>query len=57
MKFEYKDGVIWANPDKEEDIRRYMPGILIPNPLQAEGYVQPYGDSPLDRENVSESVF
>ncbi|MBP3610211.1 MAG: cardiolipin synthase [Lachnospiraceae bacterium] len=43
--------------DKEEDIRRFMPGILEPNPVQAEGYVQPYGDSPLDRENVSESVF
>ena len=43
--------------DKEEDIRRYMPGILLPNPVVSEGYVQPYGDSPLDRENVSESVF
>ncbi len=46
-----------ARPDKEEDIRRYMPGMLMPNPVQAEGYVQPYGDSPLDRENVSESVY
>jgi len=46
-----------VRPDKEEDIRRYMPGMLTPNPVQAEGYVQPYGDSPLDRENVSESVF
>jgi len=51
--------VTWnsVRPDKEEDIRRYMPGILEPNPMVAEGYVQPYGDSPLDRENVSESVF
>lgn len=51
--------VTWnsVKPDKEEDIRRYMPGMLTPNPVQAEGYVQPYGDSPLDRENVSESVF
>ena len=46
-----------AKQDKEEDIRRYMPGMLTPNPIGAEGYVQPYGDSPLDRENVSESVF
>ena len=46
-----------VKPDKEEDIRRYMPGMLTPNPITAEGYVQPYGDSPLDRENVSESVF
>lgn len=51
--------VTWnsVKPDKEEDIRRYMPGMLTPNPVVAEGYVQPYGDSPLDRENVSESVF
>ena len=50
--------VTWnsVRPDKE-DVRRYMPGIMTPNPVQAEGYVQPYGDSPLDRENVSESVF
>ena len=25
--------------------------------IETNGYVQPYGDSPLDRENVSESVF
>lgn len=43
--------------DKDEDIRRYMPGMLVPNIAEAVGYVQPYGDSPLDRENVSESVF
>jgi len=51
--------VTWnsVKPDKEEDIRRYMPGMLVPNRVEAEGYVQPYGDSPLDRENVSESVF
>lgn len=46
-----------VRPDKEEDIRRYMPEILTVNPELAEGYVQPYGDSPLDCENVSESVF
>lgn len=43
--------------DKEEDIRRYMPEISEVNQKNAVGYVQPYGDSPLDRENVSESVF
>jgi len=51
--------VTWnsVKPDKEEDIRKYMPGMRSSNPIVAEGYVQPYGDSPLDRENVSESVF
>jgi len=43
--------------DKEEDIRRYMPVLPSSNHIHTEGYVQPYGDSPLDRENVSESVF
>lgn len=51
--------VTWnsVKQDKEEDIRRYMPGMRELNPVAAGGYVQPYGDSPLDRENVSESVF
>ena len=43
--------------NKEEDVRRYMPGVLVPEKAENQGYVQPYGDSPLDRENVSESVF
>ena len=43
--------------NKTEDVRKYMPVISKNNSLQYEGYVQPYGDSPLDRENVSESVF
>ncbi|MBO5176879.1 MAG: cardiolipin synthase [Lachnospiraceae bacterium] len=51
--------VTWNSirPDKEEDIRRYMPEMIMENSTDTEGYVQPYGDSPLDRENVSESVF
>ncbi len=43
--------------NKTEDVRKYMPIVSKNNNLEYEGYVQPYGDSPLDRENVSESVF
>lgn len=43
--------------DREEDIRRYIPQLVPEEEVKAEGYVQPYGDSPLDRENVAESVF
>lgn len=51
--------VTWnsAKAHQEDDIRRYMPGTPDMQQLEAEGYVQPYGDTPLDRENVSESVF
>lgn len=42
---------------KTEDVRKYMPSIDKDALIEKEGYVQPYGDSPLDRENVSESVF
>ena len=51
--------VTWnsARTDKEEDIRHYMPGKPMQEEAVARGYVQPYGDSPLDRENVSEAVY
>lgn len=51
--------VIWNSirQEQEEDIRRYMPEMQNSGESNPTGYVQPYGDSPLDRENVSESVF
>ena len=42
---------------KEENVRAYMPKVHLSEEIQGSGYVQPYGDSPLDRENVSESVY
>lgn len=40
---------------EEEDFERYLP--YIPADFCAEaGYVQPYGDSPLERENVGENI-
>lgn len=42
--------------DEDERIEKYMPTPL-ENAELAQGYVLPYGDSPLDRENVSENVY
>ena len=42
---------------QEEDYGRYDPWKDEPCPVQAEGYVQPYADSPLDDENVGEHVY
>lgn len=37
-----------------EDYLRYRPKEL---PFRTDGFVQPYGDTPLDRENTSENVY
>jgi len=42
---------------KSEDMASYYPWQSSPCPVRAEGYVQPYTDSPLDRENVGEHVY
>ncbi len=54
--------VTWNNAKQErkEDLRDYMPKPLLKDGVEQvkePGYVQPYGDSPLDEESVSESVF
>ena len=41
----------------DEDYGQYYPWILEDCPVQASGYVQPYADSPMDRENVGEQVY
>ena len=44
---------------KEEDYKRYLrdPNYSFPPGLNREGYVMPYGDSPLDGEAVGECVY
>lgn len=42
---------------KTEDIKNYLPNHHLTEQVEGVGYVQPYGDSPLDREPVSESVY
>ena len=40
-----------------EDCRAYMPSVHQKAPFENDGYVQPYGDSPLDHENVGEDIY
>lgn len=40
----------------EEDYRRYMPDLFMQFPAEG-GFVQPYGDTPLDHENVGENIY
>lgn len=40
-----------------EDCCAYMPSVHQKAPFENDGYVQPYGDSPLDHENVGEDIY
>lgn len=51
---------MWNITEKEpEDYGRYLrdPEFFYPPELSMEGFVIPYGDSPLDQENVGELVY
>ena len=40
-----------------EDYSRFMPAQHQKAPFENDGFVQPYGDSPLDHENVGENIY
>lgn len=40
-----------------ENYELYRPGIYLPLPDASDGFVQPYGDAPLDDEPVGETVY
>lgn len=40
-----------------EDYGKYMPSVYRKKPFMDDGFVQPYGDSPLDHENVGENIY
>ena len=40
-----------------EDYSRFMPAQHQKAPFANDGFVQPYGDSPLDHENVGENIY
>ena len=40
-----------------EDFEQYRPNVYLPDPVPADGLVQPFMDSPLDDEEVSATVF
>lgn len=40
-----------------EDYKKFMPQVYRKEPFVSDGFVQPYGDSPLDRETVGENIY
>ncbi len=40
-----------------ENYQRFMPQVHQKEPFVSDGFVQPYGDTPLDKENTSENVY
>lgn len=42
---------------RPEDVRPYYPWKDAPCETPSDGFVQPYGDSPMDKENVGEHVY
>ncbi len=49
---------MWDEERREEsDYSKYFPDRYWTGPKEQDGYVQPYGDSPLDDEGVGESVY
>ena len=43
--------------DTHEVYDMYRPRVHHPEPFESDGFVQPYGDSPLDHETVGENVY
>ncbi|MBP3887049.1 MAG: cardiolipin synthase [Cellulosilyticum sp.] len=43
--------------DIHENYNMYRPEVYHPQPFESDGFVQPYGDSPLDQETVGENVY
>lgn len=41
----------------KEDYTKYLPSVHQKKPFVTDGFVQPYGDSPLDHENVGENIY
>lgn len=48
----------WNYFRKEDtNLKQYMPHVYHEEEFKTDGFVQPYGDSPLDRESVGENVY
>ncbi|MBS5886187.1 MAG: cardiolipin synthase [Clostridium sp.] len=45
------------NCGQKEDYEKYKPYVNYHKEFEGDGYVQPYGDSPLDDETVGENVY
>lgn len=43
--------------NEHEEYNQFKPHVYHPESFESDGYVQPYGDSPLDHETVGENVY
>lgn len=43
--------------DENEDYEKFKPTVHCSEKFESDGYVQPYGDSPLDGETVGENIY
>lgn len=49
---------IWDYTVKSvEDYTKFKPHVYQTKPFEQDGFVQPYGDSPLDHENTGENIY
>ena len=48
---------IVREPPGKVGYENYMPGVYHPEPFASEGFIQPFGDSPLDGEPIAENVY
>ena len=48
---------IWNVDEPQENYEKYLDASYCYGMTEGEGYVIPYGDSPLDHENVGELVY
>lgn len=48
---------MWNINERREDYAKYLDVLVQPLAVPAVGYVMPYGDSPLDGENLAENIY
>lgn len=48
---------MWNITEKKEDYKKYLTAGTLPMVGAHSGYVLPYGDSPVDNENVAENIY
>ncbi|MDR0412076.1 MAG: cardiolipin synthase [Treponema sp.] len=48
---------MWNLERNEDDFTAFYPSTSTEHPIPTDGYVQPYGDSPFDDDNVCEHVY
>lgn len=48
---------MWNIDERREDYAKYLDVHVLTSDTEVKGYVMPYGDSPLDGENLAENIY